>query len=79
MTAANVDVAFGKDNTSLWMDGEMIAKGTKINNLFAYLAQPTIDPKPEKAAYSNEPNDLTLWHHRLAHAGASTIEKMVKM
>jgi Pol polyprotein, beta-barrel domain/Integrase core domain/GAG-pre-integrase domain len=79
MTAANVDIAFGKDNTSLWMDNEMIARGTKINNLFTYLAQPTIDPKPEQAAYSSQPNDLTLWHHRLAHAGASTIERMVKM
>jgi Pol polyprotein, beta-barrel domain len=72
MTTANVNVVFSRSDTSLLINGEFIAKGTKINNLFAYMAQPS----PESASYLSEPNELTLWHHRLAHAASSTLEKM---
>jgi hypothetical protein len=44
MTTANADVVFSRSDTSLLIDGEIISKGTKINNLFAYMAQPS--PKP---------------------------------
>ena len=76
MTTTNVQVTFSKDHTLLIFKGEIIAQGSKINNLFAYNIQPIIEHKTEeKMHYSNESNELTLWHHRLGHIGLSTIEK----
>ena len=80
MTTANVQVTFSKDHTSLIFKGEIIAQGSKINNLFAYNAQPIIEHKTEEKIHnSNDSNELTLWHHRLGHIGLSTIEKMVRL
>src|SRR3977135_125677 len=83
MTNANVDVMFSKEFSALSLDGEIIARGPKINILFVYTARSipssgSIPPVFETASFVSEPTDITLWHHRLAHTGHSTIEKMVR-
>jgi Pol polyprotein, beta-barrel domain/GAG-pre-integrase domain len=79
MTSADVDVMFSKTNTSLLLDGDIIARGKSINNLFAYMALSPLQVTKEAANYHGELNSLTLWHHRLSHIAPSTIERMWKM
>ena len=78
MTHSNVNVRFYRDYSQLLFDETVIAQGHKINNLFTYSALPTLTNKPEHAKSSVHIPDAILWHHRLAHTGYSTIEKMVR-
>jgi len=90
MTTANIDVPFGKNMSSLTLNGRIIAQGEKANNLFTYVTIPvhkttkptsnqTMIRQPDESVkminYAN-PADITLWHHRLAHTGYSTLEAM---
>ena len=77
MTNANVDVLFNKNYSTLSIDDSIFARGTRINNLFAYEAITSILPH-EQAKYSTELNEATIWHHRLVHTNYSTLEKMSK-
>ena len=80
MTSANIQVTFSREHTTLIFKGEIIDQGSKINNLFTYNAQPILEHQnEEKTHYSNELNELTLWHHRLGYIGLSTTKKMVKV
>jgi transposase InsO family protein len=75
MTGAGVDVMFNKNHSTLSIDNIVFARGSKINNLFAYEAITSILPH-EQAKSSIEPSEATIWHYRLAHTSYSTIEKM---
>jgi hypothetical protein len=79
MTSSNDDMVFSKSNTSLLLDGEIITRGKKINNLFTYMALSPLQVTKGAANYYGEPNSLTLWHHRLAHTAPLMIERMWKM
>jgi hypothetical protein len=79
MTNANVDVIFSKDHSLLSVDNQIIAHGPKISNLFIYTALATPKATIETARYSNDPPEIKLWHHPLAHTSYSTIKKMIRM
>ena len=77
MTNTNVDVNFSKNHLYLSMDGEILAYGSKISNLFTYTTICT-SKEDNSALYATGPSKLLLWHHRLAHTNYHTIEKMAK-
>ena len=79
MTNANVNVLFSRYHSSLTLNGQIIARGPKIDNLFVYTALPMSKEAPKVAYYSTEPADIVLWHHRLAHTGYSTLEAMKRL
>jgi Pol polyprotein, beta-barrel domain len=51
MTSGDIDLVFSKTNTSLLLDGEIIARGRKINILFAYMALSPLQVTKEAANY----------------------------
>ena len=77
MTNANVDVNFSKNHSYLSMDGEILAYGPKISNLFTYMTICT-SKEDNGALYATGPSESLLWHHRLAHTNYHPIEKMAK-
>lgn len=66
MTSASVNVTFSKLHTTMVMNGQTIARGTKINNLFTYTALPlpttthTDIPITDTTFYTKEPNDIEI-------------------
>ena len=74
MTTANIDVIFGKNMSSLTLNGRIITQGEKANNLFTYVtipvhkaARPTSNQTMIKQADESvkminyaEPPDITL-------------------
>jgi GAG-pre-integrase domain len=66
---------FGKNYSSLSIDDIVFARGSKINNIFAYETITSIIPY-EQAKSLTEPSEATIWHHRLAHASYPVIDKM---
>ena len=77
MTNANVDVNFSKNHSYLSMDGEILAYGPKISNLFTYTTICT-SKEDNSALYATGPCKSLLWHHRLTHINYHMIEKMAK-
>ena len=77
MTNANIDVNFSKNHSYLSMDGEILAYGPKISNLFTYTTICT-SKENNSALYATGPSGSLLWHHRLAHMNYHMIEKMAK-
>ena len=77
MTNTNIEVILSREYSSLLLEGSILTRGPKISNLFTYSAYPTTKPA-ESANYSSNVPEATLWHHRLAHANYSTLEKMVR-
>jgi Pol polyprotein, beta-barrel domain len=83
MTSAKVVVSFTDTYLTLVLDNDILARGQKVNNLFAFEAmvdRPRLEIKPqvEQASYSTEPSESTVWHHRLAHTAYPTIDKMAR-
>ena len=79
MTNANVNVSFSKYQSALSLNGKILARGPKLDNLFIYTAIPVPKDTPELAYYAIEPASIVLWHHRLAHTGYSTLETMKRL
>ena len=79
MTNANVNILFSRYHSLLTLNGQIIARGPKINNLFVYSALLMPKETPEVTYYSPGPADIVLWHHRLAHMGYSTLETMKRL
>ena len=77
MTNANVDVNFSKNHSYLSLDGEILAYGPKLSNLFTYTAICT-SKETNTALHASGPSESMLWHHRLAHTNYQTIDRMAK-
>jgi hypothetical protein len=59
------------------MNGEILAYGPKISNLFTYTTICT-SKEDHNALSATGPSESVLWHHRLAHTNYHTIDKMAK-
>ena len=77
MTNANIEVILSREHSSLILEGSILAREPKISNLFTNSAYPTTK-HTESANYSSNIPEATLWHHILAHANYSTLEKMAQ-
>ena len=79
MTSTDINVSFDKDSFTLTHQGQTLARGSRADNLYTFSAYAATREPTETGYYSNKPNDITLWHHRLAHAGFSTLEAMRRL
>ena len=81
MTNANVEVVFNKDTSYLMHRGHRLAYGSKVGNLFTYLAiTPNLKTIHREVVHlSAEPAEIILWHHRLSHTNYHTLENMKKL
>jgi hypothetical protein len=76
MIAANVDLMFSHADTSLLMDGEIIAKGIKVNSSYAYAAKPSPKLEGKSVAHPKRVSDDE--HPPLSTRDAPTSEKDVE-
>ena len=75
----NINVIFRKHSSTLIYNGQILAHGPKVNNLFTYVALPVPPNAPVLANYSAEPFDISLWDHILSHTSYSMLETMKKL